>query len=70
MVMSEYMRSTYSLLDVCDRFASWEPGCAEVLRLGCGDHVGAVNQTVHILAKGCNGGEDELEVRLELSLIV
>ena len=58
------------MLDVCVSLARGEAGRTEVLRLRCGDDVGAVNQTVHILAKRRDGGEDELEVLLELRLVV
>lgn len=64
------MTSTYGLLDVGDGLASREPGRAEVHGGRGGDDVGAVDEAVHVLAERRDGGEDELEVRGQLSLVV
>ena len=60
----------YSLLNVSVRLASGEASGAEVLGLGGGDDIRAVNQAVHVLAESRNGSENELEVRRELGLVV
>lgn len=61
---------THSRLDIPNRLASREPSCAEVHGCRSRDDVGAVNHRVHVLAEGSDGGEDELEVGLELGLVV
>ena len=61
---------THGLLDVRVRLAGREARGTEVLGLGRGDDVRAVGEAVHVLAERRDGGEDELEVLLQLRLVV
>lgn len=67
--MAQNVASTYSLLDIVHRLASGEHRAAGEW-LGVGDDLTAVNHRVHVMAERRQSGEDELEVRRELVLVV
>ena len=67
--VNSHGRGTHSLLNIPVGLASGE-GRAASEGLGGGDDLRAVNHRIRVVAELSEGGEDELEVGLELVLVV